>query len=576
VNHTAVILDWPILPDSHSWSSPIQEPEMPRGGPAQQKLFENRLFYGDNLRILRTPGYIREESVDLVYLDPPFKPTEKYNVLFRARSGTPAAAQVRAFEDTWHWDDAAVAAFYDVRENSPRRVVRTLEALQAIMDKTDAFAYLCMMAPRLVQLHKVLKETGSLYLHCDPAASHYLKVLLDAVFGPEHFRSEIIWKRSTAHSDTKQGRRLHGQVHDVILFYTKGDQWTWNPVYTPYDQSYIDSHYRWTEEGTGRRYRKGDLTAAKPGGDTEYEWHGVRPYPGRYWAYSQAKMQAFEREGRLIYTRSGMPEYKRYLDEMPGVPLQDVWTDIDPLNAKAAEREGYPTQKPMSLLDRIIESSTDARGVVLDPFCGCGTTIAAAQRLGRYWVGIDIAYEAIRIIRGRLGAEAEYHVYGDPESLEDAEQLARDDPYQFQWWAVRRLGARETEFKKGADKGIDGRLFLRSDRSGDRLPEAIISVKAGRTGPAHVREVQGTMEAVKAEVGVLVTLQPATAAMRSAAAAAESYTDGRRWYPRLQLLSAADIIAGKGVEYPAGVEVTQEARTSAESTRPAISSSDQT
>ncbi len=528
----------------------------------QETLFENRLFYGDNLRILRNPSFIRQESVALIYLDPPFKPTEKYNVLYRAQSGAPAAAQVRALEDTWHWGEAAKAAYYDAQENGPPLVGRTLDAMRSVLGEADMYAYLCMMAPRLVEMRRVLKPTGTIYLHCDPAGSHYLKVLMDSVFGPENFRTEIVWKRSTAHSDTKQGRRQHGRIHDVLLFYSKSDRWTWNPVYTAYDQSYIESHYRFIEEGTGRRYRKGDLTAAKPGGDTLYQWRGTKPYPGRYWAYSKDKMEEFERQGRLVYTRSDMPEYKRYLDEMPGVPLQDVWTDIDAVNAKAAEREGYPTQKPVTLLDRVIASSSDPGEIVLDPFCGCGTTIEAAEQQRRRWLGIDLEYEAIRIIKARLGAEAEYEVYGDPESVENAEHLAREDPYQFQWWAVRRLGGRETEFKKGADKGIDGRIFL---RTGEGFEEAVISVKAGQTSPAHVRELRGTAEREGAKIGVLVTLKPPTRAMKAEASRAGDYhsdVDGN-WYPRLQLMTAADIINGDQVLYPPAMVAATEPRRAA-------------
>jgi adenine specific DNA methylase Mod len=240
------------------------------------------------------------------------------------------------------------------------------------------------MAPRLVELRRVLKESGSIYLHCDPTASHYLKLLMDGVFGATMFRTEIVWKRSSAHNDGKQGRKMHGHIHDVILFYSRADDWIWNQTFTEYDESYTTSFYRYIEEGTGRRYRLGDLTAAKPGGDTSYEWKGRGPYKGRFWAYSRANMEEFEREGRLVYSKSGMPAYKRYLDEMPGVPLQDVWTDIPPIGPQAQERLGYPTQKPEALLERILRASSNEGDVVLDPFCGCGTTVQVAQKLDRH------------------------------------------------------------------------------------------------------------------------------------------------------------------------------------------------
>lgn len=246
------------------------------------------LFYGDNLDVLRR--YVEDESIDLVYLDPPFNSNASYNVLFAEQDGSRSAAQIQAFGDTWGWDQSAAKAYEEAVE-SGGDVSKAMRAFRTILGASNMLAYLAMMAPRLVELHRVLKSTGSLYLHCDPTASHYLKLLLDSVFGPRCFRSEIVWKRSSAHSDTKQGRRIHGHIHDVILFYTKGSEdWTWNPVFTPYDEAYIESKYRHVEEGTGRRYRLSDLTAAKPGGDTSYEWHGRTPYKGRYWAYSREKM----------------------------------------------------------------------------------------------------------------------------------------------------------------------------------------------------------------------------------------------------------------------------------------------
>ena len=307
------------------------------------------MYRGDNLaKLPELPG----ESVDLIYLDPPFFSNRRYEVVFGDE------AEVRSFEDRW---------------------------------AGGLHVYLDWMRERMVELHRVLKPTGSLYLHCDPNASHYLKVMVDEVFGGPHlFRSEIVWKRTSAHSDTRQGRRQHGRIHDVILFYTRSDEWTWNPVYTDYDPDYVDRFYKYREQGTGRRYRLGDLTG--PGGaskgNPEYEVMGVT----RFWRYSREKMDELIAEGRVMQTKPGaVPQYKRYLDEMKGVPLQDLWTDIKPIGPKAAERLHYPTQKPEALLARIIESSTNKGDVVLDPFAGCGTAIAVAHMMGREWIGIDIA-----------------------------------------------------------------------------------------------------------------------------------------------------------------------------------------
>jgi DNA modification methylase len=517
------------------------------------------LFYGDNLDVLRR--HVDDESVDLVYLDPPFNSNANYNILFAERDGSQSAAQIKAFGDTWQWDRAAVSAYEKVVERGGD-LARTMQAFRTILGSSNMLAYLAMMAPRLAELQRVLKPTGSLYLHCDPTASHYLKLLLDSLFGPRYFRSEIVWKRSSAHSDTKQGRQVHGHIHDVIFFYTKSDEWTWNPLYTPYSQSYIENFYKYVDPETGRRYRLGDLTAAKPGGDVSYEWHGRRPYKGRFWAYSREKMDQMHAEGRIYFPKKpdGVPSYKRYLDEMPGVPLQDLWTDLDPIHSNAAERLGYPTQKPESLLERIIESSSDEGGVVLDPFCGCGTAVAVAERLNRGWIGIDISYLATNLIKSRLvhafGENVEFTVTGEPTTAEDAAKLAKEDPYQFEAWALGLVGARtNSQKKKGADQGIDGRLMFH-EKVGGKTREILISVKAGRTGVRDVRDLRGVIEREDAEVGVLITMSPPTKPMRAEAASAGFYRSGSEgvgsWgeHPRIQILTVEELLEGKRIDMP--------------------------
>ena len=509
----------------------------------------NRLYYGDNLDVLRR--HVEDSTVDLVYLDPPFNSNANYNVLFAEHDGTKAASQIKAFTDTWEWDDSAARAYEEVVEQGGR-VSQAMQAFRTFLGDTDILAYLAMMAPRLVELNRVLKPTGSIYLHCDPTASQYLKMLMDAIFMPEHFLNEIIWQRSTAHSDTKQGMSRLGRIHDVLLLFKKSQKWTWNTIFVPYDQTYVDSHYRYVEEGTGRRYRKGDLTANHPGGDTSYEFNGVRPYKGRYWAYSRAKMEEFQREGRLVFTKSGMPEYKRYLDEMPGVPLQDVWTDIAPINSQAQERLGYPTQKPELLMERIIALSSNEDDVVLDPFCGCGTTIAAAQKIKRRWIGIDITHLAITLIRSRLtdafGGSVPYEVVGEPVSVPDAEKLAADDPYQFQWWALGLVGARPVEQKKGADKGIDGRIYFHEGPG--KTKQIILSVKAGKLHATYVRDLRGVVEREKAEIGVLISMEEPTGPMRKEAASAGFYTSPWGKHPRIQILTVEDLLTGRTINRP--------------------------
>ena len=301
--------------------------------------WRNRLYFGDNLPILREG--LPDESVDLIYLDPPFNSNATYNVLFREASGEESAAQIQAFDDTWHWDIGSEAAYREVVAQGPRELADLLQAMRSFLGRNDMMAYLTMMAQRMVELRRVLKPTGSIYLHCDPTASHYIKLLLDATFGARNFRAEIPWKRTSAHSDTKQGRRQHGRVHDILFFYTKSDQWTWRPTYTPYEGEYLAGSYRYVEPETGRRYRLDNLTgpggAAK--GNPQYEVLGVT----RYWRYSRERMEALIAEGRIVQSRPGaVPAYKRYLDEMPGVSLQDMWTDIPPNQRTLARAPGLP------------------------------------------------------------------------------------------------------------------------------------------------------------------------------------------------------------------------------------------
>ena len=375
--------------------------------------WKNKLHFGDNLEILR--NYVADASVDLIYPDPPFNSNANYNVLFQEKGGQQSAAQITAFEDTWHWTLDSESAYQDVVTNATGKLPDLVQAMRSFLGDNDMMAYLTMMAQRMVELHRVLKDTGSIYLHCDPTASHYLKLLMDSVFDSLNFRNELIWKRTSAHSDVAQGARHMGRIHDVILRFSKGKEPTWNTVYVPYDQQYIDSVYRYSDEA-GRRYQTQPLHAAKAGGDTRYEWKGKLPPPGRYWAFSKENMERLDAEGRIAYSRTGTPRYKIYLDESLGKPLQDIWDDITAVHVKPKERLGYPTQKPEALLERIISASSNEGDVVLDPFCGCGTAIAAAERLDRRWIGIDITHIAITLIRHRPPG----HLQGRAEALRSA------------------------------------------------------------------------------------------------------------------------------------------------------------
>jgi site-specific DNA-methyltransferase (adenine-specific) len=511
----------------------------------------NWLYYGDNLEILRQ---MHSESVDLVYLDPPFKSNQDYNILFAEQDGSRSAAQIKAFGDTWRWDQGAARAYEEVVEQGGK-VSQAMQAFRTFLGESDMLAYLSMMAPRLVELRRVMKPAASIYLHCDPTASHYLKMLMDAVFGPERFLNEIVWKRTSAHSSAKR----FGPVHDVILFFARSTSPQWRTQYKPHVAEYLATHYRNRDEH-GRAYTLSDLTAAGVRhGSSGKPWKGFDPTAkGNHWKFTIENLNRLDDEGRIYWPEKvgGWPRYVRYLDEVKGTPLQDVWTDIDPVNAKAAERLGYPTQKPEELLERIIQCSSDEGDVILDPFCGCGTAIAAAHKLKRHWIGIDITHLAIGLIKHRLltGYNAiegeDYETIGEPSDIGGALQLAKDDPYQFQYWALGLVGARAAEQKKGADRGVDGRLYFHDDNSG-KSKQIILQVKAGHITSSHVRDLRGVVNRENAVIGALISMEQPTREMRKEAASAGFY-ETSEWgkFPRLQLLTIAELLNNARIQYP--------------------------
>jgi site-specific DNA-methyltransferase (adenine-specific) len=508
--------------------------------------WKNQLFFGDNLEILRG-GRIPVGSVDLIYLDPPFNSNATYNILFAEKGGEKSAAQITAFEDTWHWGPEAMAAYDDAMKLGAPRLADLLQALRAFLGQNDMMAYLTMMAVRLVELHRVLKPTGSLYLHCDPTASHYIKMLLDAIFGVGNFRNEIVWKRFNFHADAKR----FGKVTDRILFYTKGPVFTFNRIKVPLSDEYISSKFVHTDEN-GRTYRLDNLNT--PGGrGPVYEFHGVV----KAWRYTEENMRKLESEGR-IYHGSKIAQLKRYLDEIPGQGVHDLWSDIPPINPQAKERLGYPTQKPEALLERIINASSNEGDIVLDPFCGCGTTITVAERLKRRWLGIDITHLAITLIKKRLhdtyGPElAPYEVIGEPADAKGAEALALENRHQFEWWALGLVDAFPAQDKKkGADKGVDGVIYFKDDASGMHK-KIIVQVKSGHVSAPMVQQLKGAMEQEKAQIGAFITLKPPTKPMKEEAASAGFYVPEQfpeHRFPRLQILTIAELFAGKKLEYP--------------------------
>jgi len=527
-------------------------------------MIDNRLYFGDNLPVMQK--YIADVSVDLIYLDPPFSSQRNYNVLFRETSGVDSKSQVLAFKDTWTWDRLAQDTYDDLVVNAKNpKVSKVLESLYILLDAKPMMAYVVMMASRLIEMHRVLKPTGSLYLHCDVTASKYLGLLLDAVFGVENFRNEIVWKRTSAHSNAK--RRM-GVVDDRIFFYTKSDRYTFNTQYITYDEEYIRKQYRYYDD-KGRRYRLSDLRNPSKLPNLTYDYKGYPPHKNG-WAVSLEKMQQYDAEGRLHFPArsTGRIALKNYLDVMPGMKLATVWDDIGPIGAQAKERTGYPTQKPLALLERIIRVSSNAGDVVLDPFAGCGTAMVAAHKLDRRWIGIDITYLGINMLSYRLGdnfglhSGKDYKVIGQPKSSEDARKMAQDPSndgrYQFEFWALSLVAARtergtEESYKKKADKGIDGFLsFVELEKSRRVTHQVLVQVKSGKVGSALLRELRGTVEREKAAIGVFITLDKPTKDMLEEAVKAGTYhsTTWNKSYPRLQILTIEQLLDGCLIDMP--------------------------
>ena len=538
----------------------------------------NRLYFGDNLEIMRE--HIPDDSVDLIYLDPPFNSNATYNVLFRERGGDRSAAQITAFEDTWHWDIQSEVAFRDVVQNAPPSLSELLQSMRSFLGQSDMMAYLTMMSQRMNELQRVLKPTGSIYLHCDPTASHYLKLLMDATFGVINFRNEIVWRRTGAHG----GAKRWGRIHDTLLFYTASDDYTWNNEYQPYDQSYLDDFYIYEDE-IGK-YRLVTLTG--PGttsGDSGLPWRGINPTDQeRHWAVpmdalrsahpdtdldsltTQQKLDLLDDAGLIQWPEEGsVPQQKRYVHESPGVPIQDIIYDIKNLGARSRERLGFQTQKPEKLLERIICASSNEGDVVMDPFCGCGTALAAAERLDRKWIGIDVTHLAVPLIRHRLADTfgndlREFDVIGEPRDVASAQALASQNRYQFEWWALSLVDARPARDKrKGADSGIDGYINFFDDNGG-KPRRIVVQVKSGRVNRGMIATLKGDMEREKADLALFVTLNEPTEPMRQEALSAGIYQPTcfpDKQYQRVQILTIHELLTGTTPDYPRmGIDAT--------------------
>ena len=513
----------------------------------------NTLYYGDNLDILRQ--HVPDESVDLIYLDPPFNSNASYNVLFKEQTGEESPAQIKAFTDTWEWTQESERVFEQeiiMNPTTPPNVKDMLTAFREFIGRNAMMAYLVMMTPRLVELRRVLKPTGSIYLHCDPTASHYLKLLMDSILGAGNFRTEVIWRRTNAKGLAFKG---YPRNHDTLLYYSKGEDFKWNRPFRPHDPKYVEQFYRFTEPETGRRYRLSDLT--NPNRDRPnltYEWNGHM----RVWRWTKERMQEAHDSGLVHYSSTGLASQKRYLDEMQGNPVDTIWEDVRPVQAQAKERLGYPTQKPQALLERIIEASSNEGDVVLDPFCGCGTAVAAAEKLKRRWIGVDVTHLAVALMKNRLKTAfdivpgVDYEVVGEPADVGSARALAEQDRYQFEFWAMSLLEAFPREQKKrGADRGIDGVIhFIDGPRRSAH--KAVVQVKSGKVSSPLIRDLRGAVDREKAALGLFITLEDPTRDMRTEAVSAGFYHSDvwQTDYPKIQIRTIQDLLSGNTFDLP--------------------------
>ena len=516
----------------------------------------NQLYYGDNLDILR--NHIPDESVDLIYIDPPFNSNQAYNVIFSEADGSSSQAQIQAFEDTWRWGEATEEAYHELIGTAPHLLVETIKSFRGFLTETNLMAYLVMMALRLVELHRALKPTGSFYLHCDPTASHYLKIILDQIFGVENFQNEIVWKRTSSHNDPKR----FGRVGDRILFYSKSKTKTFNVIYSDYSPEQL-SRYKYEDERG--RYRAENLTAPHYSPTRTVEWRGTHPGSNRQWRFSIDELERLYGKEYILLRQDGCPRkdgLKVYLDEAKGAPAQNIWDDVPRIGNTSKERLGYPTQKPEALLERIIKASSNEGDVVLDAFCGCGTAVAVAQRLNRRWIGVDVTHLAIALMKYRLadafGDDVKYEIIGEPKDTESAKALAVQDRYQFQWWALSLIRARPYQGKKkGADEGVDGVIYYEDvdpDKPKKTLTQKIVvQVKSGKVSVKDIRELKSVVDSQDAVIGVFITLNPPTQPMVKEAAAAGRF----QWlhvthttYPKIQIRTIEELLAGSSIEYP--------------------------
>lgn len=514
----------------------------------------NQLYYGDNLDILRE--HIKDETVDLIYLDPPFNSSATYNVLFKAPTGESSQAQIEAFEDTWHWNESAEDAFDAVMKSGHTDAAELLRSIRSFLKENDMMAYLAMMAVRLIELHRVLKSTGSLYLHCDPTASHYLKLLLDGIFGAVNYRNEIIWQRSKNPKGSQHLGTRWGPSTDTILFYAKSSKTLLNVAAAKASASAAELAKRFPHADEHGPWADGPILCSDsmgPRPNLVYEYKGFTPGPAG-WRMELPKLIEVEEAGNLYWTSEGRPRRKVRPDENALNPLSNCWTDIPPINSQARERLGYPTQKPLALLERIIKASSHPESTILDPFCGCGTAVHAAEKLHHNWIGIDITHLAISLIEKRLKDAFPgivFDVHGTPKDLAGAQALADLDKYQFQWWAVSLVDAVPyAGKKKGSDGGIDGIIYFKPD--GKTTERALVSVKGGGSvGVGMIKDLIATVQREKAKIGIFITLAKPTKPLEKEAISAGFYeTPAHGKVAKIQIFTIEELFAGKQPKIP--------------------------
>ena len=517
---------------------------------SQSRDWKNKLFFGDNLDILRDK--IADNSVDLIYLDPPFKSGKTYNIIFQPEAGEykGATAQIKTFEDTWKWGIEAEKNYEGLisgtinKEKPSQKLIDLMKAMRSYLGECSMMAYLSMMAPRLLEMRRVLKDTGSIYLHCDPTASHYLKLLMDAIFGTRNFVNEITWKRSNSPKAQTQGL---GTQHDILLFYCKSEKFKFKKIYTQdFDEEYLKA-FRYDDQDGRGAYQTVALVAGglqRYPGRKEFEFQGIKAP----WLYSKEKLDGWWGEGKIYKTKSGMYRLKVYLRDIPGKLISDLWIDkeVAPLQGSSPEWVGYHTQKPEALLERIIKATTDKNDVVLDPFCGCGTTVAVAERLRRRWIGIDITYLAIDVISKRLKGSrvkenVDFEIDGDPKDFYSAKKLAEKDPFQFQIWCISKLDANPSQTKT-ADQGVDGIINFLDTEKKSKVGKAVVQVKGTENvTPSMVRELKGTLKSQNADFGILITFKKPTQGMINEATKEGFFKFMEREIPKIQFLTVEDL-----------------------------------